>query len=78
MEMGSHLILLEMYWVSAVTKKKLRYMIHCIRSPDAKVCRIIKNVFQTPSNASFMFKMQKQEKNHDCGISAIAIATLLA
>ena len=47
--------------------------------PDAEVRRIVKNIFHTARNPSFvMIKMQKQKGHVDCGVFAIAIATSLA
>ena len=71
------------HWLVATTKNCTRNEVQICdslyRSPDAKVRRIIKNLFQTTSNPSFiMLKMQKQEGNHDCGVFAIAVATSLA
>ena len=47
--------------------------------PDAEVCQMVKNIFDTTRNPSFlMVKIQKQKGNIDCGVFAIAIATSLA
>ena len=47
--------------------------------PDAEVCWIVKNIFQTARNPSFvMVKMQKQNGSSDCGVFVIAAATSLA
>ena len=47
--------------------------------PDAEVRAIIKNLFQTARNPSFvMVKLQKQKGSYDCGLYAIAVATSLA
>ena len=71
------------HWLVATTKNCTRNEVKIYdslyKSPDAEVRRIIKNLFQTTSNPSFiMLKMQKQEGNHDCGVFAIAVATSLA
>ena len=47
--------------------------------PNAEVRRMVKNIFDTARNPSFlMIKIQKQKGNSDCGVFAITIATSLA
>ena len=56
---------------------KIYDSVHTI--PDAENRRIVKNIFHTASNPSFvMIKMQKQKRHVDCKVFAIAIATSCA
>ena len=72
------------HWLVATTMHCLRNEVKIYDSlypyPDAQVRSVIKNLFQTARNPSFiMVKMQKQEKGSlDCGVYAIAVATSLA
>ena len=71
------------HWLVATTMNCYRGEIKIYDSlftfPDAEVRQVVKNIFDTTRNPSFlMVKIRKQKGNTDCGVFAIAIATSLA